>query len=133
MIKLYFFKLDGCGHCTTMKSILDDTIIQSIPNLSIEEIEHNDIDKLPPDIRKKLDTDKIYAFPELKIIKDNKAYTYSGPRTAEDISKWILQQSPNSGGGPRTMRKKYKGGRSNSRRHRSKRRPRHRRSNRYRK
>ena len=91
MITLYFFKLNGCGHCETMKSVLHG--IKSIPNLSIQEVEHNDKNKLSPSIQRQLEVDNINAYPELKIInyKTNKVSKYNGERNAEDISKWILK------------------------------------------
>lgn len=114
MITLYFFKLNGCGHCETMKSVLDG--IQSIPNLSIQEVEHNDKNKLSPSIQRQLEVDNINAYPELKIInhKTNKVYKYNGERNAEDISKWILKNGSSdsksnskSKSKSRTTRNKY--------------------------
>ena len=89
MIEVYFFKLDGCGHCDDMKSVLNQ--VKSIYNISIKEIEHNDKHKLSSIIQKKLHCENINAYPELKLINNttNKVYTYSGPRTVADIHKWI--------------------------------------------
>lgn len=89
MIKVYFFKLNGCGHCDIMKSVLDN-LRKSIPNVSIQEIEHNDKNKLSSGLQKTLHTNNINAYPELKMITlHNTENTYSGPRTVESISAWI--------------------------------------------
>ena len=92
-MKLYFFKLNGCSHCDSMKSVLDE-LLRSIPNISIQEIEHNDKDTLAYGLKQKLNTDNINAYPELKMITtQNQCSTYSGPRTVLSISEWIHTNS----------------------------------------
>jgi hypothetical protein len=96
MMEVYFFKLDGCPHCDTVKAVLS-SITTSYPNISIKEVEHNDKDKLSYGIQQKLNTDQINAYPELKLINSqNKACTYSGPRNMESILKWIKTNNKKS-------------------------------------
>jgi len=95
MIQVYFFKLNGCHHCETMKTILDQ--VKSIYNIPIKEIEHNDKKTLSQKLQQMLDTDNINAYPELKLINNiiNKVYTYDGNRNEKDISEWIKKHSSN--------------------------------------
>lgn len=129
MVNLYFFKLNGCGHCETMKQLLYNSTITSIPNLSIIEVEHNDKNKLSSSIQKQLNTDNINAYPDLKIIntKTGSASTYDGDRTVESIKTWIQTNSSTSS--PKTRRRRLRshkhhrgGSKGKSRRHRHRRR-----------
>jgi len=94
-MKLYFFKLNGCSHCETMKTLLDK--IKLMYDIPMQEIEHNNKNKLSSRIQKQLDIVNINAYPELKLINKltNQVYTFSGPRTVDDIWKWIKQNSVN--------------------------------------
>ena len=90
---VYFFKLKGCHHCDVMKSVLYN-LTRYNPTISIQEIEHNDKDKLAYGLKQQLNTDNINAYPELKMINtQNRCSTYSGPRTVVSISEWINTNS----------------------------------------
>jgi hypothetical protein len=76
-----------------MKSVLDN-LTRYNPTISIQEIEHNDKDKLAYGLKQQLNTDNINAYPELKMINtQNRCSTYSGPRTVVSISEWIHTNS----------------------------------------
>ena len=114
MMKVYFFKLNGCHHCDLMKLVLN-SLIKSTPTISIQDIEHNDKDTLSAELKQTLDTSNINAYPELKMInKTNHASTYSGPRTVGSILEWIQANSRNISPRPQLTRKSNT---SSSRRH----------------
>jgi glutaredoxin len=135
-MKVYFFKLNGCGHCDIMKSTLDN-LRKSIPTVSIQEIEHNDKNKLSTELQKTLHTDNINAYPELKMITlNNKETTYSGPRTVESITAWIkINAKPSGKSNTKTglgLRTKRSSSRLRRRRHSSIKRTRNRNKSRHR-
>ena len=69
-ITVYFFKMDGCGHCEHLKPIWDSVVeemSESHPAIIFKEVESNDIPKLPDDIRTKIKADTIKSVSKSKL------------------------------------------------------------------
>lgn len=137
--RVYFFKMNGCGHCEHLKPIWAEavaTIKKSNPAVVCIEVESAEIDKLDKDIKEKLKTAEIMGYPDLRILKKNgQVSKFDSNRTVEDLVKWIKENTDANSSAKKLRQRpptpypgktrKVKGGRR-SRRHRSLRRTRRR-------
>lgn len=113
-ITVYFFKMDGCGHCEHLKPIWNSVVEEmnkSHPAIVFKEVESDDIPKLPDDIRRQIKAETIVGYPDLRLLtSDNKMTQFNDDRNKEAITRWIKATSGGSSTG-------MKGGRSRKRKH----------------
>jgi hypothetical protein len=133
--RVYFFKMNGCGHCEHMKPIWGQATMivkKSNPSVVFIEVESKDIKKLDRYTKSKLNTKDILGFPDLRIInKNGKISKFQSNRTVEELVKWIKE---NTGESPSPLKrvptpypgkiktKRLKGGRTMKHRRSAKRR-----------
>lgn len=96
--RVYFFKMNGCGHCIALQSIWNEVVDQYTKSKSpviFIEIESGKIDD---DTTKKLnlETDQIMGYPDLRILNANgKISKFNSNRTVEELVKWIKENTVN--------------------------------------
>jgi hypothetical protein len=92
--RVYFFRMNGCGHCESVKEIWPQVvriIAVSRPSVKMIEVESKDKDKLLDKYAKeKLKSKDINAYPDLRILKKNGAtLTFNSERTIPALVAWI--------------------------------------------
>jgi hypothetical protein len=105
--RVYFFRMNGCGHCESLKEIWPQVvsiITQSRPMVQMIEVESQEKDRLLDDYAKsKLNPDAINAYPDLRILTRNgDTSTFNSERTVPHLVSWIetnvtpLQKKPSA-------------------------------------
>lgn len=92
--RVYFFRMNGCGHCESVREIwpqVVNLITRSRPMVQMIEVESEEKDRVLDDYAKrKLDSDSINAYPDLRILAMNgKTSTFNSERTVPSIVSWI--------------------------------------------
>lgn len=90
---VYFFRLNGCGHCEALKPIwkkVRKIIKDSKLPVKFIEVESADISKLDNYTKKMLKTDQIMGYPDVRILKKNGGTsTFQANRTVPELVNWI--------------------------------------------
>jgi thiol-disulfide isomerase/thioredoxin len=98
---VYFFKMNGCGHCEHLKPIWDEAVKlvkKSNPSVVYIEIESSDIPNIDKETKDKLKAEEIVGFPDLRILKKNGTMSkFESNRTVEELVKWIKENTKDSG------------------------------------
>jgi hypothetical protein len=92
--RVYFFRMNGCGHCESVKQIWPQVvrlIAQTHPMVRLIEVESEEKDsKLDKYAKSKLNPDAINAYPDLRILKKNgETSTFDSERTVPALVAWI--------------------------------------------
>jgi thiol-disulfide isomerase/thioredoxin len=90
---VYFFKMNGCKHCENLEPIWKEvvaTIKKDNPSVVFVDVESAEIKNLDDYAKNKLNVDKIFGYPDLRILKKNgDTSTFQANRTVEDLVNWI--------------------------------------------
>ena len=94
---VYFFHLNGCGHCEHLKPIWNNVVKNfnnKNSNIAFKEVESSEIKNLPKNINIMLKAETIVGYPDVRILTSNgKVSKFEGNRTMDEISIWINKNS----------------------------------------
>ncbi|MGL5936413.1 MAG: protein disulfide isomerase family protein, partial [Cetobacterium sp.] len=86
VIMLWFYR-DGCGFCDRMQPAWDD-FVQNLPDgIAAEKIDAARYREMAADFR-------VESVPHIVKVVSDKRIIYSGDRSAEDFSKFAMEQIP---------------------------------------
>jgi hypothetical protein len=99
--RVYFFKMNGCGHCEHLKPIWDEAVKlskKSNPSIVFIEVESSEIPNIDKETKHKLKAEEIFGFPDLRILKKNGTLSkFESNRNVEELVKWITENTKDSG------------------------------------
>ena len=94
--KVDIYYADWCPHCAVFKNAATwDVLQKTLMKKGIEVNKYEDGQN-----HDEIVAQGITGFPTIYVTKDGKRAEYIGPKTGEDIIKWIDQGMPQKGGGP---------------------------------
>jgi hypothetical protein len=97
---VYLFKLNGCGHCESLKPIWNNVVdsFKNNKNLVFKEVESEEIKNLPKEINKLLQAETIVGYPDMRLLTSRgKVSKFEGGRNVNEISKWVTSTSGGCG------------------------------------
>lgn len=94
---VYFFHMNGCPHCIAMQAAWGQLVGSKIPSVRLEKVEASEIaSKLDKNTQRKLGTDSIDGYPEIRMLKKNgEMVIYSGDRSFAHLKGWVEQNRSN--------------------------------------
>lgn len=99
-VTVYLFKLNGCGHCESLKPIWNNVkdSFKNNKNIVFKEVESEEIKNLPKEINKLLEAETIVGYPDMRLLTSNgKVSKFEGGRNVNEISKWVTSTSGGCG------------------------------------
>lgn len=97
---VYLFKLNGCGHCESLKPIWNNVkdSFKNNKNIVFKEVESAEIKNLPKDINKLIEAETIVGYPDMRLLTSTgKVSKFEGGRNENEISKWVTSTSGGCG------------------------------------